>query len=196
MNHVMADKSTPFAELMEQLLSGSEEAARVLLDEYGRHILRAVRQRLPKDLRPKFDSLDFTQDVWASFFADLPSGKTFNSPQALIAYLTRMAQNKVVDTVRQRFGKKFDVNREESLERKTEGVEDRIPLKSPDASASQIFIAKETWEGLLAGMNPVHRRIMVLLRGGKRPAEIAVELKVSEKTVRRVIEKALKNLPT
>ena len=85
------DDEQDFRDLMRQVQAGSEEAARRLCDVYGSHILRVVRRRLPDHLRSKFDSIDFVQDVWASFFADPPQELGFDNPNALVAYLVRRA---------------------------------------------------------------------------------------------------------
>ncbi len=57
-----------FRALFQQVLDGSEDAARRLHEEYGPYIAMAVRRKLPAQLRAKYDSLDFVQDVWLSFF--------------------------------------------------------------------------------------------------------------------------------
>src|SRR5277367_1887044 len=90
--------SASFRELLHRVLDGSEDAARQLQEQYGEYIIMAVRRRMPRRLRSKFDSVDFVQDVWASFFRT--AERQFSSPDHLVAYLTRMAQNKVVDAAR------------------------------------------------------------------------------------------------
>src|SRR5262249_11396362 len=112
----MLDSQQQFQTLMEKVLAGSPEAARELTELYGPHLLRAVRRRLNRQLRTKFDSRDFVQDVWASFFAALPQGTTFDRPGALVCFLARLAHNKVVDAIRLRLmGNKYNVNRERPL---------------------------------------------------------------------------------
>ena len=63
----MIDKHD-FPSLMQQISMGSEDAAWELVERYGELIRRAVRRVLNKKLRSKFDSLDFVQLVWSSFF--------------------------------------------------------------------------------------------------------------------------------
>src|SRR4051794_13286523 len=89
-----------FAAPMRAVQAGSGDAARRLHEGYGRHVLRAVRRHLPAALRPKFDSLDFTQAVWLSFFVGVTPARAFDTPDALAAYLTGMAFHKVIDAVR------------------------------------------------------------------------------------------------
>src|SRR6202022_1858906 len=84
---------------------------------YGHHILHVVRRKLHSKLRPKFDSLDFGQDVWASFFAAEPHDQRFESPSALAAFLAQVARNKVAEAFRTRLQRqKYNLNRENSLD--------------------------------------------------------------------------------
>src|SRR5581483_11639550 len=106
-----------FDDLMRRLRDGSEDAARELLHRYGDAILRVVRRKLSRELRSKFDSVDFVQAVWASFFTGTPRQRRFDHPQALMAFLVTLAQNKVIDAVRQRMQtQKHNVNRERPLD--------------------------------------------------------------------------------
>jgi RNA polymerase sigma factor (sigma-70 family) len=182
----MSENQPEFRDLMRRVREGSEDAARQLLKSYGPHIIRAIRRALDRELRSKFDSTDFEQAVWASFFANPADQYTFERPEALIAFLVRMAQNKVADVARQRLqGQKYNVNREHSLE--GSAVCNEGDLTSPDPSPSQVVAAQEEWDHLLEAQPERDRRILELLRQRKTHLEIARELDVSEKTVRRVI---------
>src|SRR5438552_15619942 len=113
----MADHPPSFQTLLERLRAGSSDAPHELLDRYGAHVLRVIRHRLDRRLRQEFDSLDFFQDVWKSFFEAPPPGRAFDRPEAFIAYLAQMAQHKVVDACRRRLlTQKHDLRREHSLD--------------------------------------------------------------------------------
>src|SRR5258708_36761050 len=107
-----------FESLMQRLREGSQEAGRELFELYGPHILYVVRRRLTSKLRSQFDSMDFTQAVWASFFALPQANYSFSSPKELMSFLITMARNKVIDSIRQRlvFAKR-NVTRTQSMER-------------------------------------------------------------------------------
>src|ERR1051326_6827453 len=75
-----------FRALMRAAEGGSEEAARELYETYVKYVLRCVRHRLWHRLRSKFDSQDFVQQVWASFFDDRGSLPEFETREDLIAY--------------------------------------------------------------------------------------------------------------
>ena len=139
---------------------------------------------MSRDLRSKFDSVDFVQAVWASFFAKVPRRQGFDHPQALMAFLVTLAQNKVVDAVRQRLQtQKYNVNRERPLEGEAAGMAARQPTPSQEA------VANDEWRRLLAELPDRYQRMLVLLREGHTQKDIARELNVNEKTVRRVLDK-------
>jgi RNA polymerase sigma-70 factor (ECF subfamily) len=184
----MSDGPDEFADLMQRLREGSEDAARELLARFGEPILRVVRRKLSRELRSKFDSVDFVQAVWASFFADVPRQRRFDHPQALIAFLVTLAQNKVVDAVRQRMQtQKYNVNRERPLDGSVAVEAKGVAARGP--TPSQVAVANDEWQRLLAELPDRYQRMLVLLREGHTQKDIARELNVNEKTVRRVLEK-------
>ena len=177
-----------FSALMERVLAGSEDAARELVEDYGAYILFVVRRRLHNQLRAKFDSRDFEQDVWASFFADLPQRQPFQTPEELIAFLTTLARNKVVEAVRQRLvGRQYSIHRETPLDEAVASNEGTLAARQ--ATPSEVAMGREEWERLLEGQPVAYRRILMLLQQGKSLVETARQLDLSERTVRRVVEK-------
>jgi RNA polymerase sigma factor (sigma-70 family) len=184
----MTDSKQEFQQLLEGVREGDDDAARALVERYGPHVLRVVRRKLDKRLRSKFDSADFLQAVWASFFA-IPDQKfTFNESGALVAFLVTLARNKVVEAVRQRLQtQKHDVHREESLDAPGPHEEAHLPGREPTPSA--IAIAREEWQRVLQKQPAHYQCILHSRREGQSPRQIAEELGVSERTVRRVIRK-------
>jgi RNA polymerase sigma factor (sigma-70 family) len=173
--------------LIEQIRHGSESASEDLVARYGTHILRVVRHRLGRSLRPRFDSQDFVQAVWASFFAILPQRNAFDQPEELIAFLAELAQNKVIEAVRQRLqSQKHNLNRERPHS-PTSPQAEKIDERQP--SPCDIAIAREEWQRLLERQPAHYQRILELLREGHGQLEVAKEMGVNEKTVRRVIDK-------
>jgi RNA polymerase sigma factor (sigma-70 family) len=179
-----------FHALIQQVLSGSEVAAQEFFRDYEPYLLHAIRQRLSKRIRSKFDSLDFAQDVWASFFAETPERRSFNNAADLITFLTKVAQNKITDAVRQRMmTEKNNVNREQSLDDSRHF--DKHALAGREPTPSQILMSQEEWVEFLRKQPVVYRRIFILLRDGKTHDEIAQELDIDEKTVTRVVYRVI-----
>jgi RNA polymerase sigma-70 factor (ECF subfamily) len=181
------DERSEFAQLLSRLRAGDPSATALLCERYGPFIRAAVRRQLHPRLRARFDSLDFVQDVWASFLAIPTDRYTFDTPQSLLAFLNRVAYNKVVEVVRQRFEtQKADINREVSVDQR-EGGGDR--LASSVATPSQWAVAGEEWERLLNRFPVGHRVIILRLREGYSHEDIASMSKVSLSTVNRVVRR-------
>jgi RNA polymerase sigma-70 factor (ECF subfamily) len=176
------------SELLEKAQQDSEMSAREIVERFGPHILRAVRRRLNKKLRSKFDSVDFVQAVWASFFALPPDRLQFAEPKELIDFLMGLARNKVVDAVRQRLEtQKYNVNRELPLYDSSAADAREFHTRGP--TASQVAIAREEWQRAQDSATPREERIVNWIRRGQSLENIAREIGVSVKTIRRVLER-------
>jgi DNA-directed RNA polymerase specialized sigma24 family protein len=182
-----------FRVLMKRVAAGAAGAVAELLQLYQHDLIHAIRMKLHRKLRPKFDSLDFAQDVWASFFADMPQGPSFDRPDELVAFLTRVAQHKVMDAFRQRMkGEKYNVNREQSLDDSQEMKKEDLVAQDP--SPSEVIMSQEEWDRFLQGQPLVYQHILIRLREGQHPAKIALEMGLHERTVRRVGSKVMMGL--
>ena len=139
--------------------------------------------------RPQDDSLDFLQDVWASFFV-APDKCDFDDAQSLVSYLSRLAYHKVTDEYRRRFrGKKHDVHREQPLE--TAGPKPGEPLDVPmrGPTPSQVAIANERWERLVDGQPNCYRLVLDMLRLGHTHEEIVERTGLHRKVIQRLLQK-------
>jgi RNA polymerase sigma factor (sigma-70 family) len=192
----MSDETRQLQALLQQVQQGSQEAARELADTYGPHVRRHVRRTLNPSLRPKFDSIDFVQLVWASFFAEPDRLTQLESPEQLVAYLGGMARHKVLNTGRDLYTQKRDVHREvrfDQLRRELRldqpGMEAEPHLTSRDPTPSAVAIFNEEWERLVADQPHKVRRIVEMRYAGSTFDEIAAELEIHERTARKVIER-------
>lgn len=174
-----------FRGLLEEVRSGSHDAAWELVDTYGPHVHRFVRRHMHQGLRSKFDSLDFVQIMWASLFREPEKLGSFQRPEDLISFLVTIAKNKVIDELRKRTRTaRYDVGRERSLEGKDNpGGELRPPVPTPSAVA----IAKERWDHLLSSQNTTTQSVVTLRLSGETFGEIAHKLQINERTARKAI---------
>ncbi len=178
---------TKFGDLLRRAREGSDEAAWELVESYGPHVLRAIRRTLGREIRGKFDSEDFAQAVWASFFSSPDQLDGVVEPQQLVGLLARMARNKVIDEMRRRIQtQKYSVRRERALG-DVEQAGGR--LKSREPTPSQFAMARERWMGILESQPERHRRIIRLRLMGKTNRSIAQQLGLSERTVQRVLDR-------
>ena len=179
-----------FAVLMKLARSGDEIAIRQVVREFEDDVRKVVRARLPRALRSQFDSMDFVQKVWGSFWAgDSDPTQVFDNRRHLRGYLAGMVGNKVLaEYHRQTRTEKYDLTREEPLYlRKGDRTTPReIPSKDP--SPSQAALVEDRIDELTAGRDGVDRDIVRLRSEGLTHREIASQVKRDERTVRRVLE--------
>jgi RNA polymerase sigma-70 factor (ECF subfamily) len=171
---------------LARIRAGDELAARELVAHYEAQVRLVVRRQLPKLLRSRFDSLDFLQSVWATFFRRLRAGPDkFEDPRFLVTFLAQVAKHKVIDQYRRAASRKQDMNREESL---WPGGSRPRELVADQDTASEVAEANETY-GRLRELLPADRReILGLKVQGLSSREIAERLGLSERTIRRALE--------
>jgi RNA polymerase sigma-70 factor (ECF subfamily) len=186
----MAETPSDFKRLMERVRSGCPEAAREIFDLYSEAVRGVVRRTLHQRMRRQYDSIDFVQSVWASFFTVPAEAYTFTSPEELVQFLSQVAFNKVTDATRLRMNtRKRNLERERFLdgeEDDTDELVDLLPTRGP--TPSQVAIAEESWEQLLAGQPPHHRRLLELRLAGHTYEEIAQALGLHPKVIQRVLK--------
>ena len=191
----MLEQDDEFRRLMQRLGEGSEEAAWELVDRYGEAIRRAARRVLSRSMRSKFDSVDFVQLVWSSFFKVRDRFDRFNRPEELAAFLATMARNKVGMEVRRRLlTEKYNVNRERSLDEL--GAEGQTDTSNRQPAPIDVAIAREQWQRMVQDQPAHYRRIIQLRLQGRTYQDIADSLHLAESTVRRFLKKLLRRTVT
>src|SRR6266576_1683405 len=104
----------PLDELLTKLCDGDESAAEQVFLTYEPYLRLVVRRLLPARMRPKFDSVDIVQSVWADVLHGFrEAGYRFASPAQLRAFLIKATRNRFIDRVRQQKG---TLEREQPLE--------------------------------------------------------------------------------
>jgi RNA polymerase sigma-70 factor (ECF subfamily) len=178
--------------LLGRIRQGDEDAARELLVHFESHVRRVVRRRLPVVMRSKFDSMDFVQSVWGEFFPKLTRGDLeFDTPYRLAKFLAVVAQGKVTNEYRRRFGKKLAIHKEFAVGSSLF----HMPNKAGEPTPSETVAAGEKIEMILNGRPDVHRKVLELRRDGFTFVEISAKLGIDERTARRImnaIERELK----
>jgi RNA polymerase sigma-70 factor (ECF subfamily) len=172
--------------LLARIQGGDEDAARELLGRYEAKVRMVVRRQLPHLLRSRFDSIDFLQSVWGSFFRQIRAGPNdLREEQNLVAFLAWAARNKVVDEYRRAFTQKQDMTREQPLAfGPGDGPE---PLAGGD-TPSEVAQARETFRRLRELLPEDRRAVVELKAAGYSSKEIGDRLGLSERTVQRVLE--------
>ncbi len=184
------------SDLIARAKAGDETAIREFLSRFEPEVRMMVRGRLPRMLRTQFDSMDFVQAVWQSFFADLRSGsQRFENVHHLRGFLAGVARNKVFEEHRRLTRtEKHAVTREQRLYVRRGSREVELELISPGPTPSQAVQASDRLAQIVAGCSQLEAQVITLRHQGLTLDEIASRTKVSERTVRRIIDDARQRL--
>ena len=168
-------------DLLEKLSTGDPQAAELAFVAYEPYLRMVVRRQLPAWLRPKFDSVDVVQSVWADLLDGFrSSGYRFTDANHLRAFLIRVTQNRFIDRLRQHEPSR---DREERLYQSHE-AEGAV---APDPRPSQVAQAEELFEQMLALCPEGHREVLRLKREGLPLDEIARRTGLHPSSVRRIL---------
>lgn len=174
-----------FRDLLEDVRSGSQDAAWELVETYGPHVHRYVRRVMHRSLRSKFDSLDFVQIMWASLFREPGKLSGFDQPEEFIAYLVTLAKNKVFNELRRRkYTERYDIGREQPYPDDSVAMAD---VRQQPPTPSAVAIAKERWVHLVSNQNQTVQSVVTLRLRGNTFEEIADKLQIHERTARKAI---------
>jgi RNA polymerase sigma-70 factor (ECF subfamily) len=181
-----------FNDLLMRAKAGDEDAIRDFLSRFEHEVRTMVRTRLPRKLRTQFDSTDFVQAVWQSFFRKLGrESRDFENVEHLRGFLCGMVRNKVQEQHRRLTRtEKYDLAREEPLYVQRGDREVLRDVISPEPSPSQAVQASDRMAQLTAGRSSREVEVLNLRRQGLTLVEIAERTGTNERTVRRVIESA------
>src|SRR3954468_17659368 len=83
-------------ELIARARAGDQAAWEELFRACYPKVVRVVRRKLDRPLRPLYDSTDFASDVWKSLAAKCDRFD-FPSIDSLMAFLKQAAEQKVID---------------------------------------------------------------------------------------------------
>jgi RNA polymerase sigma-70 factor (ECF subfamily) len=178
-----------FTDLMARAKTGEPAAIQDFLARFEREVRMMVRARLPRKLRTQFDSADFVQAVWQSFFSDLQQNpRAFENIDHLRGFLAGVVRNKVREQHRRLTRtEKYDLSREERLYVRRGHHDVLRDVVSTDPSPSDRAQAGDRLEQLTAGRSEREVEVLTLRQEGLTLVEIAVRTGMNERSVRRVI---------
>ncbi len=167
--------------LLEKLSGGDMEAAQQVFVAYEPYLRKVVRRQLPAWLRPKFDSADVVQSVWADMIEGLREAQWhFADVEHLRAFLVKLVRNRFVDRFRRHH---TAAEREQSLET----TESTALTGGAAPRPSQTVQADELWERMLRLCREEHRPILLLKREGLPVADIAARTGLHEDSIHRIL---------
>jgi RNA polymerase sigma-70 factor (ECF subfamily) len=175
-------------DLVDLWRAGDEQAARQLFDNYVDRLVALARRRISQRLASRLDPEDIVQSVFRTFFGRLKKGQfSFAEQDDLCKLLVRITVHKSLQQVAFHKAAKRDPNHEtcqgeQSQERLMELL-DREP--SPEDAVAFI----DQLQQFLAKLRPQERQILEMRLQGFSNDEIAKELSIYDRKIRRVIER-------
>ena len=170
--------------LVEQFQAGDASSADELFHRYVERLSRLARSRLSPRLARRVDPEDVVMSAYRSFFLGARDGRfVIQRSGDLWALLVRMTLHKLYRTAAFHRAEKRSID-----------VEDRTPaslnhIQSDEPTPEEAVALADFLEALLAELPAPHRRMLELRLQGERIPEIAIETGVTERTVRRVLER-------
>jgi RNA polymerase sigma-70 factor (ECF subfamily) len=102
-------------ELLTEAQAGDRNALNELLKRYEERLRRVVRVRLDARLRRSLDSSDVVQETFAAALSGIPTMRALDRG-AILAWLTRIAENELIDLRRRAGARKRDRSSEVPLD--------------------------------------------------------------------------------
>jgi RNA polymerase sigma-70 factor (ECF subfamily) len=176
----------PLDLLLDRLRDGDEAAAGQIVADYEPYLRLVVRRCLPDRLRAKFDSLDVVQSVWVHVLHALRGRDWQVADRArLRALLVTVARRRLVSRYRHH-------RTAVEMEQPGDGLEGLPEPREP--RPSEVAVADELWQQMLALCPPEHHELLRLRREGLLLHEIAARTGMHEGSVRRVLRHLARRL--
>jgi len=180
------------ARALQEAHRGDQTAWETLFKECYPKVRRVVRRKLNRSMRALYDSTDFASDVMKSLAANFDQLQ-FPSIDSLMAFLSHVAEQKVIDEYRRRHTLKRDMSRERPISAQGDGSAP-VQFPSDDPTASQLAQANEVHEQLMSRADETERTIIELKQQGYTTADIAEKTGWNIRKVQRFFKDLLDSI--
>lgn len=171
------------ARLLDGCRCGDEAASRQLFDRYLVRLTALARTRISPKLATRFDADDVVMSAYRSFFVGLRNeALVVENSRDLWQILLQVTLRKLYRQVARHTAAKRNVRREQSAI-PTDGI--AMEALARDATPAEAVALADELQWIQAQLPPVARRIFELRLQGSEILEIATELGINERTVRR-----------
>jgi len=173
--------------LIDLWRKGDENAARQIVDQYIDRLLVLARGHLHQRLRGRIDPEDIVQSVFRTFFSRVKDGQfVFAEQDDLLKLLVRITLNKTLRQVAFHKAAKRDPGLETSNDEHHHERLQALLDGEPTAEATVAFL--DQLEHFFNRLQPLERQILELRLQGYNNDEIAAQLNIYDRKIRRVIE--------
>jgi RNA polymerase sigma-70 factor, ECF subfamily len=168
--------------------AGDPEAARLLFDRYVDRLVALARRRLSQALAARVDPEDIVSSVFRTFFGRLKEGRfQLDEQDDLCKLLVRITVHKTLRQVAFHKAAKRDPSQEAGQQ--DAGQERLLALLDREPGPEETVAFLDQLEHFLAKLRPQERQILELRVQGYDNDEIAKQLGISDRSVRRVFER-------
>jgi RNA polymerase sigma-70 factor (ECF subfamily) len=177
--------SDSFRDLMAKLTAGDDTAATAIFHRYAQRLIALARSRLGEPARHKEDPEDVVQSVFRSFFLRHREGQFYLADwDSLWSMLTLITVRKCVNRIEYFRAECRDVARETgAAQQPAAAALTDEPLPEEAAALT------DTVEQLIRALAVEDREVLTLQLQGYTIPEISREVKRSERTVSRVLDR-------
>ena len=185
---VIVTSQRSFSELLEDLRSGDEDAAKLIVDEYTDALVAVARKQMGAKLARRVDPEDIIQSTYRSLFVRVQNGEyELGSGRDLWKLLVTIALNKVRRKSKFHRASKRDMNMDQSMAAEAVApIANEAPAKGPTPDDSAALV--DELQSVLQRLQPRDREIFELRLQGCRTVEIAEQTGRAERSVRRVLQ--------
>lgn len=181
-------------ELIDNWRGGDGDAATVLYQRYLQKLLNLIGLHLSARFNPRFDAEDVAQSVFKSLFRRAEGGEfTFGDDADFWKLLLTIALNKVRNRVRFHEADKRAASREVSA---TTGDADGYIMSrlSKNPTAAETVAFSDLFTSMLYCLTKGEQQLLQMRLEGYTQQEIASQLNVDERTVRRMFVRIRKRV--
>jgi RNA polymerase sigma factor (sigma-70 family) len=185
----------PSADLMAQWREGDQEAAGALFQRYAERLLALARRRLSPLLVRHVDPEDVVQSAYRSFFTGARAGRfALERSGDLWRLLVAITLHKLQHQVERHTTAKRAVSRECHPDERNNPARLQEEILAREPTPAEAAALTDTLQQLLRGLQPLECRMVELRLQGYSLDEIAADVRRSERTVRRLLERVKERL--
>ncbi len=174
--------------LLVLLRNGDERGASHIFDLYADRLVRLASRRINQRLASRVGAEDIVQSVFRTFFHRARQGEfQLQDRDALCKLLARITLRKTLRQIAHHLRAKRTVSREAVADDDSQKL--LLTLLAREPSPEEAVALLDEMETLLGALKPDDRQIVEMRLQGYTSIEIAAQLGVSDRKVRRLMER-------
>jgi len=173
---------------LEALQAGDEDAARQLFDRYAEQLVILARRRISQRLASRIDAEDIVQSVFRTFFHRARQGQFhLEEPDDICKLLARITAHKTFRQIAFHRRAKRDAGQETAQGDDAQDLLMKLMMAEPSPEEATAFL--DQLQHFFAKLADEERRILELRMEGYNNVEIAQRLGISDRKIRRLMER-------